>query len=137
MSGAVAIPAGIYDALVEHARADAPNECCGLLEFDADGGHVTVAHPMENIAASPMRFELGSADLLKLPAIEESGRTPVIYHSHTRSEPYPSQTDLNFAAYWPGVPWLIIGVDGEPATMRWYEIEDGAIGERPVRRTEG
>ncbi len=35
-----------------------------------------------------------------------------IYHSHTRSEPYPSQTDVNFAAHWPGVEWLIVGLAG-------------------------
>ena len=43
--------------------------------------------------------------------IEDAGaELGAIYHSHTRSEPYPSQTDVNFAAGWPGVEWLIVGV---------------------------
>ena len=46
-----------------------------------------------------------------LEAIEDAGGAlGAIYHSHTRSEPYPSQTDINFAAGWPGVEWLIVGV---------------------------
>ena len=46
-----------------------------------------------------------------LDEIEDSGaELGAIYHSHTRSEPYPSQTDINFAANWPGVEWLIVGV---------------------------
>ena len=53
-----------------------------------------------------------------------------IYHSHTRTEPYPSQTDINFAANWPGVEWIIVGLDrkGE-ATVRTYLIEDGNVRE--------
>ena len=52
-----------------------------------------------------------------------------IYHSHTRSEPYPSQTDLNFAKDWPGVLWIIIGLaNGEPE-LKTYEIRDGQVAE--------
>jgi proteasome lid subunit RPN8/RPN11 len=61
--------------------------------------------------------------------IEDGGEElGAIYHSHTRSEPYPSQTDVNFAALWPGVEWLIVGVSksAEPQ-VRSYLIEDGAI----------
>ena len=55
-----------------------------------------------------------------------------IYHSHTRSDPYPSQTDVNFAAGWPGVEWLIVGVSkaGDAAPeVRSYLIDDGVISE--------
>ena len=38
-----------------------------------------------------------------------------IYHSHIRTAPYPSQTDINFAANWPGVEWIIVGLAGERA----------------------
>jgi proteasome lid subunit RPN8/RPN11 len=56
-----------------------------------------------------------------------------IYHSHTRTEPYPSQTDINFAAGWPGVEWLIVGLraDGEP-TVRSYRIDGGDVTEVEV-----
>jgi [CysO sulfur-carrier protein]-S-L-cysteine hydrolase len=56
-----------------------------------------------------------------------------IYHSHTRSEPYPSQTDINFAAGWPGVEWLIVGLgrNGD-AQVRCFRIDDGRVSEVSV-----
>jgi len=88
---------------------------------------------VENVAASPMRFEVGPRDLLRLADFEDDGRGAVIYHSHTRSQPYPSQTDINFAANWPGVQWLIVGLKGggEPE-VRNYAIDGGTVTELPV-----
>ena len=66
-----------------------------------------------------------------IEAIEDAGgELGAIYHSHTRSDPYPSQTDINFAAGWPGVEWIIVGLrrDGEPR-VRSYRIEDGRVAE--------
>src|SRR4051795_7252008 len=99
-----------------------------------DGRAISV-HEAENTAASPLRFEVDGLEVHKtIEAIEESGaELGAIYHSHTRSEPYPSQTDINFAAGWPGVEWLIVGVgrEGEP-TVRSYRIDDGAVREVAV-----
>jgi proteasome lid subunit RPN8/RPN11 len=63
--------------------------------------------------------------------IERDGRElGAIYHSHTRSEPYPSQTDINFAANWPGVEWIIVGLaDGREPQARSYLIDGGQIAE--------
>jgi proteasome lid subunit RPN8/RPN11 len=66
-----------------------------------------------------------------IEAIEDAGGAlGAIYHSHTRSAPYPSQTDINFAAGWPGVQWLIVGLrrGGEPQ-LRCYRIDDGRVTE--------
>lgn len=129
---AVRLPANLRERLIAHALRDAPNECCGLLEMDPDTDTVVAMFELENVAASPMRFELGSRDLLELPRIEERGRVPVIYHSHTQSAPEPSQTDITFAALWPGVPWLIVGTAGEQPEARWFEIRGGVVDERPL-----
>ena len=123
--------------LLEHARADAPNECCGLIALEGD--HVVEVHRLENLAASPMRFEVDGARLAPLlMEIEDAGRRPAIYHSHTRSEPYPSQTDINFARFWPGTEWLIIGMAGDEPELRSFMIDaDGAVDEQPVLRDGG
>jgi proteasome lid subunit RPN8/RPN11 len=126
----VRIPADVLDELLEHARRDAPNECCGFVALD-DGSAVEIL-PAENVAASPMRFEVGPADLLRITEIEDAGRDVAIYHSHTRSKPYPSQTDVNFAANWPGVQWLIIGLAGEEPEVRNYRIDGGVVTEVEV-----
>ena len=114
--------------IVEHARRDAPNECCGLVGM-RDGVAVSV-HPATNQVASPFRFEIAGKDLLVVYDLEDAGEAPgAIYHSHTRSEPYPSQTDINFAEGWPGWHWLIVGLaEGEPQ-VRCFRIEDGEVEE--------
>ena len=124
------ISAALLERVVEHARADAPNECCGFVALE-DGRAVDVL-PVDNIAASPMRFEVGPTDLLRIPEIEDAGREVAIYHSHTRSRPYPSQTDVNFAANWPGVEWLIVGLAGDEPEVRSYRIDGGVVAEVEV-----
>lgn len=120
------------ERLVAHADAEAPNECCGLIALDGDA--VAEIHPLENLAASPMRFEVDGAKLAPLlMEIEDAGRRPAIYHSHTRSDPYPSQTDINFARFWPGTEWLIIGTAGGEPVLRSFMIDgDGKVDEQPV-----
>lgn len=118
----------LLDQVVEHARREAPNECCGIVVV-RDGLAESV-HPATNIHASPLRFEIDHRDQIRL--YTEFGDFDCIYHSHTRSEPYPSQTDVNFAAKWPGVEWLIVGLGGDEATVRSFFIEDGAVREVPV-----
>ncbi len=129
----------LLDEIVAHAVRDAPNECCGLVV--GRDGTASAAEALENLAASPFRFDIDGRELIKFAfADEEEGEDGLvaIYHSHTRSEPYPSQTDVNFAAGWPGVEWLIVGVpkskDAEPS-VRSYLIDDGIIREVDVEVT--
>jgi len=127
----VRIDRALLDEIVAHAVRDAPNECCGLVV--GRDGTATSALSLENLAASPFRFDIDGRELIAFAfADEDEDQLTAIYHSHTRSDPYPSQTDVNFAAGWPGVEWLIVGVpkakDAEPE-VRSYLIEDGAIRE--------
>jgi [CysO sulfur-carrier protein]-S-L-cysteine hydrolase len=121
----------LVDRIVAHARRDFPNECCGMIAV-RDGRAVSV-HEAENLAASPLRFEVDGLEVHRtIEEIEDAGGDlGAFYHSHTRSEPYPSQTDINFAAGWPGVQWLIVGVrKGSPeAEIRCYTIDDGRVAE--------
>jgi proteasome lid subunit RPN8/RPN11 len=127
----VRIAQELLDQVIEHARRDAPDECCGLIGV-RDGAAVSV-HPAVNQAASPFRFEIGGKDLLVAMHLDDAGEAPgAIYHSHTRSEPYPSQTDINFAKEWPGWEWLIVGLAGDAPVVRSYLIEDGVVREVDV-----
>jgi proteasome lid subunit RPN8/RPN11 len=132
----VRIARALLDEIVEHAVRDAPNECCGVIA--AREGAATAVHAAENVAASPFRFEIDGLTLMGLiDRFERDGdELAAIYHSHTRSEPFPSQTDLNFAALWPGVQWLIVGIsrDAEPM-VRNYVIDGGAIAEAELEVT--
>ena len=127
------IDAALLERIVAHARRDFPNECCGMIAMRDE--HAVAIHEATNVAASPLRFEVDGREIIQAQdAFEDEGaELGAIYHSHTRSEPYPSQTDVNFAAGWPGVEWLIVGLrrDGEP-TVRSYRIDDGVVREVDV-----
>ena len=114
--------------IVAQARAEAPNECCGIVAT-RDGQAVAV-HRARNSLASPLRYELDPRDQLRIQdAIDDAGlEMGVIYHSHTRSDPVPSQTDINLARFgdqprFPGTLYLIVGVkDPESDDLRLWEI---------------
>jgi [CysO sulfur-carrier protein]-S-L-cysteine hydrolase len=137
----------LLDELVAHALEDPGNEVCGVVAVEeadagqpapAEGeGHARAVRVLRatNIHASPLKFEIDPKELLALYlGIEAEGQAlGAIYHSHVRSRPYPSQTDINFAASWPGVEWIIVGlVAGAEPEVRSYLIEDGAVREVPL-----
>lgn len=119
----------LYEQMIEHARQEAPNECVGLLA-SRDGEAVKLFRAT-NAAASPLRFEIEPAEQLRYHnEIEAAGlELGAIYHSHTRTEPRPSQTDINFAAGWPGVLWVIVGLAFGEAEVRAWLIDDGQVSE--------
>ncbi len=122
------ISRALLAAVVEHARRDAPDECCGVVGV-RDGAAVTV-HALENVAHSPFRFELGFDLYLATQEIEGSGgEVGAIYHSHTRTAPFPSQTDINWSGTWPGVEWVIVGLGTPEPVVRSFLIEDGRVRE--------
>jgi proteasome lid subunit RPN8/RPN11 len=122
----------LREKIVAHAVRDAPAECCGVIAV-RDGAAVAV-HALENLARSPLRFEVDGLALHHLlTEIEDTGDVlGAIYHSHTRSAPYPSQTDINFAAGWPGVEWVIVGTAGEEPEVRSYLIDGAQVTEVPL-----
>jgi proteasome lid subunit RPN8/RPN11 len=133
----VLIARALLDELIAHAREDAPNECCGVVAVTpGDHASATRVYRARNTAASPLRFEVDGLELLHtIEAIEaDDSEMGAIYHSHTRSAPYPSQTDINFAANWPGVEWIIVGLaGGEEPEVRSYLIDGGKVEEVPVQ----
>jgi proteasome lid subunit RPN8/RPN11 len=122
------ISRALLDEIVAHARSEAPNECCGMVASE-DGRAVEVYRAV-NAAASPLRYEIDPADQYRIEmAIEGAGRDlGAIYHSHTRSEPYPSQTDVNLAFH-PQALYVIVGLAGGEPDVRAYRIVDGRVAE--------
>jgi [CysO sulfur-carrier protein]-S-L-cysteine hydrolase len=123
------IPRSIYEQMFEHAREDAPDECCGIL--GGKDGDATTLYRATNAEHSPLRYTLEPNDLFRItfreiPANDEE--MVAIYHSHTASPAYPSQTDINLATY-PDTVYLIVSLaDGEQA-LRGFRIDDGEVSE--------
>jgi [CysO sulfur-carrier protein]-S-L-cysteine hydrolase len=119
----------LVDEMVEHARQEAPNECCGMVA-SRDGDAVAV-HRATNVEASPLRFVIDSREQLQLMGrIEDAGLDMgAIYHSHTRTAPEPSQTDITFAKGWPGVIWIIVGLNNAEPDVRAWLINGSTVSE--------
>ena len=77
-------------------------------------GDVVKVYPATNAEASPFRFVIDAREQLEIHSEIEAAELDLgaIYHSHTRTEPKPSQTDINFSKAWPGVLWIIVGLAG-------------------------
>jgi [CysO sulfur-carrier protein]-S-L-cysteine hydrolase len=118
------VPAAVRRALEEHARAEAPNEACGLIAF-RDG----VAErylPGRNALASPYRFQLEPGD----PGdffLEDEGYELAVFHSHPETEARPSRTDIANIGLWEARPYLILSLAREE--LRAWRIEAGAVAE--------
>jgi proteasome lid subunit RPN8/RPN11 len=122
------MPRALYEEMVAHAVAEAPNECCGMIA-SRDGEAVAI-HRMTNAAASPLKYVMEPQEQYRVQtAIEDAGlELGAIYHSHTRSAPYPSQTDINLAFY-PDSLYIIVGVAAADPEVRAYTIRDGEVRE--------
>src|SRR5437899_10560450 len=122
------IGAALYDESVAHARAEAPNECCGMVA-SRDGEAVKV-YRATNAAASPLRYEIDGAEQYRIQMEMDDAELDLgaIYHSHTRTQPYPSQTDINLAFY-PDALYLIVGLAGPAPDVRAYSIKENQVSE--------
>ncbi len=118
----------LYQQLIEHAREEAPNECCGMIA--SRDGQAMAVYRATNAAASPLRYEIDGAEQYRiLMQIEDEGfDLGAIYHSHTRTDPYPSQTDISLAFY-PDSLYLIVGLAGSEPEVRAWLIRDGQVEE--------
>jgi [CysO sulfur-carrier protein]-S-L-cysteine hydrolase len=118
-----------WNALVEHAREEAPNECCGYVR--AAHGVVQEVVRSENPRRSPYGFELDSKSLLATNELDDEGYEVGIYHSHPRSPAEPSQTDINLAHY-PHWTYLIVSLENDDPVVRAWRIADGRVTEEEV-----
>jgi proteasome lid subunit RPN8/RPN11 len=138
------LPSDIRDRLIAHARAEYPNEMCGLIVGDrpaADGGRALRFEPARNKAASPYRYEIHPDDLLRLTIATDDADEVFwgIVHSHMHSPAVPSPTDIGLAFY-PDALYLLVTLseaEADPRTggpgVRAWRILDGAVHEVGLR----
>lgn len=122
--------------IVAHALEDPRIECCGLVAVktgpDDDVKTATRVYRAENIHASALKFEIDPMEQYRLNReIEDQGwEIGAIYHSHVRTEPKPSQTDITYAAKAGDIEWIIVGLaDRDSPETRSYLIRDGVAEE--------
>ena len=130
------ISRALVDEMVAHAREDLPNECCGMVA--GLDGEATEVIRVANAAASPLRYEMDpKAQYEAWKSIEDGGRELLaIYHSHTKSAAYPSQTDVNQAVAWPDQVYVIVSLEDEQAPdVKGYFLKDLRIADAEISIT--
>jgi proteasome lid subunit RPN8/RPN11 len=118
----VVVPAAIRAELLAHAREEQPNEACGLVALR--DGIAERYLPGDNALGSPYRFELKPRD----PAdffLEDEGYELAVFHSHPRSDPRPSRTDVENIGLWAGRPYLIMRAD--TGDLAGWRIANGRV----------
>jgi proteasome lid subunit RPN8/RPN11 len=124
------VPRQLLEEIVAHAREESPRECCGMV--GAQDGRAVAVHRVRNVAINPKSayFMEPTEQLRTLQAIEDADlEIGAIYHSHPRSEPVPSETDVNLARQWPGMRWMIVSLQGDEPEIRTWRIVDDAFHE--------
>ncbi|HET7387826.1 MAG TPA: M67 family metallopeptidase [Nocardioidaceae bacterium] len=126
------------DAIVAHAKADHPDEACGVVAGPAGSDRPERFVAMVNAARSPTFYEFDPTDLLELyKQMDGRDEEPiVVYHSHTATEAYPSRTDISLAME-PGAHYVLVstrehGNSEGPVEFRSYRIVDGEVTEEEV-----
>ena len=128
------IARSMLDEIVAQARDEAPNECCGIV--GSRNGEAVRLFKARNARASPLAYDIDGRDLQRIydEIDRDELQVGVIYHSHTRSDPVPSQTDINLASpFLTDAVHLIVGVkDPERDDLRAWHIRDGQVSEAPL-----
>jgi len=122
----IKIPKSIYLQIIEHAKRESPLECCGIL-----GGKdhtVEKAFELQNVDQSSVRYAMAPQEQLKV--FEEMGRDAMemvaVYHSHTHTIPFPSETDVKLA-FCPEVSSIIISLKEEDPMVKAFRVGKEAI----------
>jgi proteasome lid subunit RPN8/RPN11 len=118
----VVVPQEIRAQLLEHARAEAPNEACGLIAFRDSVAERYL--PGTNRLRSPYRFELVPNDPKDF-FLEDEGYELAVFHSHPETEPRPSRTDIENIGLWEGRPYLILALQSDE--LAGWRIQDGRV----------
>ena len=121
------IPAAVRSEIAEHARAELPNEACGLLLLDGDVALEYV--PGENASPSPYYFEL-RLDPVVWAALGDRDVEQAVVHSHVSSPARPSRTDVERIGLWQGLPYVIYSVRLDELAA--WRIRDGSIEPLPL-----
>ena len=122
----IRIPKEIYRGIVDHAKKEAPLECCGIL--GGKGDTVRKAFELQNAEKSPVRYVMSPQEQLRV--FEEMEKDAMemlaIYHSHTHTIPFPSETDVKLAFY-PEISSIIISLREQDPVVKAFRIGKEAI----------
>lgn len=118
----------LLDEIIAHAQAEAPNECCGMVA-SRDGQAVKVYRAANEAVSPKLSYFIGLSGQWIYDEIYGAGLDlGAFYHSHTRTDPDPSQTDVNLASpFYPDSLYVIVGLKNDEPEVRAFSIRDGQV----------
>jgi len=128
------ISAELRSKILAHARADHPDEACGVIAGQSGSDWPQRFIPMLNAERSPTFYRFDSLEQLRVwREMDELDEEPVvIYHSHTGTEAYPSRTDVSYASE-PGAHYVLVStMHPDRDEFRSFRIIDGTVTEEEV-----
>jgi [CysO sulfur-carrier protein]-S-L-cysteine hydrolase len=128
------ISVGLRTKILAHARADHPDEACGIIAGPAGCDRPERFVPMLNAERSPTFYRFDSLEQLKVwREMDERNEEPVvIYHSHTATEAFPSRTDISYAME-PDAHYVLVSTrDPDQDEFRSFRIANGNVTEEEV-----
>lgn len=128
------IERALVDQIIAHARADHPDEACGIIAGPIGSDRPVRYVAMENAERSPTFYRFDSQEQLKVwREMDDRDEEPVvIYHSHTATEAYPSRTDISYASE-PNAHYVLVSTREDDETeFRSFRIVDGEVTEEEV-----
>jgi [CysO sulfur-carrier protein]-S-L-cysteine hydrolase len=137
ITGMLTISRALLDKVIAHARADHPDEACGVIAGPAGTGRPERFIAMTNAERSPTFYRFDSLEQLRVwREMEDRDEEPVvIYHSHTATPAYPSRTDISYASE-PDAHYLLVSTSDDQVEVRSFRIVDGTVSEEQVQVRE-
>lgn len=115
------------EEMIDHARTEIPNECCGLLA--GKDGEPMQLYRCESSEKSPYRYYIDPKDQIRvMRELDQKGWDLLgIYHSHTQTQAYPSKTDIELAFYPEALYFIISLMNPSQPVIRGFRITEGKV----------
>ncbi|GMT45171.1 MAG: Mov34/MPN/PAD-1 family protein [bacterium] len=124
----------VAEAIIAHAKKEAPVEACGYL--GGKNGVITKHYELTNVDHSPEHFSFDPAEQFNVvkQARNENLEIMANYHSHPASPARPSQEDIRLA-YDPGISYFIVSLTGDPV-IKSFKIKNGVVTPQKIEISE-
>lgn len=113
--------------MIDHARLEMPNECCGVLL--GREGVIQRCLPMQSVPACPDSYFMDPVQQVTVfEEMEARGESLLgIYHSHPRGPLHPSGADLQLAFHPDSVYFIVSLEDPQAPVIGAYRLDRDAF----------